>query len=356
MEPIQKKFKRNIREILYSTYYGDRIKYHEDGVTIEKDILALATDYNSIISGDGFIAEVPLPSEQVAMFGLDPITKRRIEVDDELTPSGLEEIIEDTFRQLIDDLIFDAHAGKSDSNALLALGILKSELNRFKVLVLEEQPQYRERIYPMFWGKYTTASTYNVLTKHLEVTDSWVSDTGTAHCPEIVIATMSALSRVIPNALERILKLETVIDGDSNEEEVINNNGVFYYLGQRQAVSIENFLLNNNLVPTDQVNNWVNLLSGQSLPAHPLQWNGVRTHFILLLKHVVHRRRKGQLSPIELYGSQPSWTKLMKHIILKDGEPLGPNHVCRDYDILKDGLNNKAKYIAEFFASYQGEG
>jgi hypothetical protein len=355
MEPIKKKFKRGIRDILYSTYFGDRIRYQEEGVAVEKDILALVTDYNSITTGDGFIAEVPLPIQSAKMFGLDPITKRRIEVDDELTPLGLEEIIEDTFRQLIDDLIFDAHAGKSDSNALLALGVLKSELKRFKVLVLEEQPQYRERIYPMFWGKYTTASTCNVLAKHLELTDSWVSDTGTAHCPEIVIATMSALSRVIPNALERILKLETVIDGDSNEE-VINNNGVFYYLGQRQSVSIENFLLNNNLVPTDQVNNWVNLLSGQSLPAHPLQWNGVRTHFILLLKHVVHRRKKGQASPIELYGSQPSWTKLMKHIILKDGEPLGPNHVCRDYEILKNGLTNKAKYIAEFFESYQGEG
>jgi hypothetical protein len=67
-------------------------------------------------------------------------------------------------------------------------------------------------------------------------------------------------------------------------------------------------------------------------------------------------RDKQQHTPIELFGSQPSWLKLADYVVFKDGKALTSTDACRTYDVLKDSLVNKAKYISDLFEGYLGEG
>jgi hypothetical protein len=358
MEPIQKKFKRSIRDILYSTYFGDQIRYQEEGVSVEKDILALVTDYNSIISGDGFIAEVPLPIQSAKMFGLDPITKRRIEVDDDLMPLSFEEILKDTFQQLIDDLIFTAHTSLTESKALLVLDTIKDELKKFQVLVLEEKQEYREKRFGMFWGNFVPEVTRSVISKYLDLTNSHTK-TGIAYCPELATTTLRSISVVIPLALERISKLESVLKADENEEEVINNNGIFYYLGPNQVAAIESFLGydNQGIVPKDQLKEWVEFLSGRSIPQRPITWLKPETHFAYLVRHAAHILDTGKnfMAPIQFMSSQVPWKQLMEHVQLENGERLSSTARNAAYHYETTLSKPTTKYLGRLFESYHGE-
>jgi hypothetical protein len=174
----------------------------------------------------------------------------------------------------------------------------------------------------------------------------------------VLLFTLHLLDRVVANVDFRLERLISALNPDDDGTPEITNNGLFFYQGPKQIARLKAFLVenNDNIVPKSQSNDWLLFLSGQALPSKPLTWNGAKTHFILLLKHSGVLRDKQQLTPIELFGSQPSWLKLADYVVFKDGKALTSTDACRTYDVLKDSLVNKAKYISDLFEGYLGEG
>ena len=295
----------------------------------------------------------------------DDIYISQLPDDPNLQVFSMSGYIQFQLEKLFSELIHEVRLNQSEKFTRIIYDLFRTELHRFKVFVLEERIDLLKKQHPSLWGIEYDSEVHKCIDSYqtnFEAVCSTRRAEGQIDNRQngnmVLLFTLHLLDRVVANVDFRLERLISALNPDDDGTPEITNNGLFFYQGPKQIARLKAFLVenNDNIVPKSQSNDWLMFLSGQALPSKPLTWNGAKTHFILLLKHSGALRDKQQHTPIELFGSQPSWLKLADYVVFKDGKALTSTDACRTYDVLKDSLANKAKYISDLFEGYMGEG
>ena len=270
-----------------------------------------------------------------------------------------------SLQSLVLELMQEIRLNYSERQTKHLYKVLLSEIKRFKVFVLEERVDFLFKRHPKNWGANAEPDVLKCLKNYQSSLDKlYSSDRGfTIGDSEGTFLARAfclyVLDEVVDKIQERLERLISVLNSSDDGQPEVTNNGIFFYQGPAQVSRIQQFITydNSGLVQKSQQKEWVEFLSGQSIPKEPLTWLGPKQHFILLIKHASYLKDQNATKPlpIELMGKQPSWIKLSPLIVFKDGKPLDIKDTFRSYESLKDLLNNTARYIKDLYSSYKGE-
>jgi hypothetical protein len=353
MEPIQEKFKNKIKEILYFTFLADEVEIEINGETINEELLLMVSSYENFIKGFGKLAELKFVKIGKDESFVNPLDGEVYE------PFSWQEELTFQIKILLEDLVFEAHHSLSEPNALVALEIIKSEIRRFQVLVLDELPHYRIRRYGVNWGRTIPTRAFNVLKKYITLEEDAQVYGDFVVCDKLAEASLKIIAEIIPAIVNRIESVQQVLRADGIQEPTVNNNGIFYHHGEKQEALITSFLsyANSKLIEPEQLEDWVNLLAGKSIPQKPVVWLGVKTHLVYLLKSGTELRAidKTRPLPIEYVSGQVPWKDIKRSIQFPGGQGWGSGEENIGWQKLSVMLKKTGYYINEFMESYKGE-
>jgi len=366
---IERSFISQLNRILYFS-----MKYDQEfvsGLLPDGDSLEIDFEYIHFISN----GEVLMSIEPVRSWLAPKNYYSRTELADNIFVVNLEDgetnqwnlssYVANRLESLILELLGEIKLNYSEKNTKHLYAVLLKEIKRFKVFILEERPDFLLQRYPKLWGVDADEKLLKLIGDHQSNLDLlYLSDRGVSN--EIQndaflahVFSLYVLDDVIVKIEKRLERLISVLNSDDDGQPEVTNNGIFFYQGPTQVNRIQQFITydNSGLVQKNQQKDWVEFLSGQSIPKEPLTWLGPKQHFILFIKHPSYLKDQDATKPlpIELMGKQPSWIKLSPLIVFKDGKPLDNKDTFRSYESLKDLLNNTARYIKDLYSSYKGE-
>ncbi len=361
-------YTERLKSLLEFNYHAEEITTeYQNGEEVEvdsMDYISLTSKGSPIFSVDANGALEIMGPEWQTLFTIGDDEPKENTIEPKESIWNIRTLLVAGLTDAILDLAREVYQQYPDSISSQILEAFFKELERFKVFVLEEDLQQVKTKYRNLWGDGATVETQRIIKcYHTDFKNAAVSDTvvafGDSVQGKLVDLSMVVLAEVIDHVQRRIQRILSVLDKESTTASEVTSNGIFFYQGPVQVNRIQQFITYDNagLVPKNQQKDWVEFLSGQSIPKEPLTWLGPKQHFILLIKYITYLKgeQPSRPLPIELMGKQPSWIKLSPLIVFKDGKPLDIKDTFRSYESLKDLLNNTARYIKDLYSSYKGE-
>ena len=362
-------YTERLKSLLEFNYHAEEITTeYQNGEEVEvdsTDFISLTSKASVIFSVEAIQALQQIGQDATVLLtiGDDPIASRDNSPKESIW--NIRTLLVEGLTDAILDLTREVYQQYPDSISSQILEAFFKELERFKVFVLEEDLQQVKTKYRNLWGDGASVETQRIIKcyhtdfKNAAVSEDAVVAFGDSVQGKLVDLSMVVLAEVIDHVQRRIQRILSVLDKESTTASEVTSNGIFFYQGPVQVNRIQQFITYDNagLVPKNQQKDWVEFLSGQSIPKEPITWLGPKQHFILLIRHITYLKgeQPSRPLPIELMGKQPSWIKLSPLIVFKDGKPLDIKDTFRSYDSLKDLLNNTARYIKDLYSSYKGE-
>jgi hypothetical protein len=163
------------------------------------------------------------------------------------------------------------------------------------------------------------------------------------------VSLMDPISDAMSNVLDQLSRnlkelLENVPQNYNPGEFFTENNGMFIkhydlqYKMVAEVIRANKFQYFNH----DDINAWIDLLCGIRLPKQPIKWLGPINYLVFWFKDIAvksdpNNLKINEFNYIQFCHTQVPWELLSKHIILKNGEPLGKKHSNNSYESLKNG-------------------
>ena len=160
---------------------------------------------------------------------------------------------------------------------------------------------------------------------------------------------MDPISDAMSNVLDQLSRnlkelVENVPQNYNPGEFFIENNGIFIKHYALQPKMIAEVIRANKFqyFNHDDINAWIDLLSGKRLPKQPVKWLGPINYLVFWFKDLAvkadpNNLKINEFNYIQFCHTQVPWELLSKHIVLKNGEPLGKKHSNNSYESLKNG-------------------
>lgn len=160
---------------------------------------------------------------------------------------------------------------------------------------------------------------------------------------------MDPISDAMSNVLDQLSRnlkelVENVPQNYNPGEFFIENNGIFIKHYALQPKMIAEVIKANKFqyFNHDDINAWIDLLSGKRLPKQPVKWLGPINYLVFWFKDLAvkadpNNLKINEFNYIQFCHTQVPWELLSEHIVLKNGEPLGKKHSNNSYESLKNG-------------------
>lgn len=164
-----------------------------------------------------------------------------------------------------------------------------------------------------------------------------------------ILSLMDPISDAMSNVLDQLSRnlkelLENVPQNYNPGEFFIENNGMFIKHYALQPKMIAEVIRANKFqyFNHDDIDAWIDLLSGKRLPKQPVKWLGPINYLVFWFKDLAvkadpNNLKINEFNYIQFCHTQVPWELLSNHIVLKNGEPLGKKHSNNSYESLKNG-------------------
>ena len=152
----------------------------------------------------------------------------------------------------------------------------------------------------------------------------------------------SSVIKMVTGNLKELL--ENVPEHYNPGEFFTTNNGLFSKHYEQQYDIVAGIIRANKFqyFNHDDIDAWIDLLCGKRLPEKPIKWLGPINYLVFWFKDLAvkadpNNLKVNEFNYIQFCHTQVPWELLSKHIVLKNGEPLGKKHSNNSYESLKNG-------------------